>query len=121
MGRRKMGAGWRHSPLLHGQGFVFRYPETDHLALGIEGVEINVGDDPERVRCGAAGKLGQVAIGEARAATIGRARWRRRHPESGPAEAAAAAGTQTQGSQRHRKAVEAPAPDDGGAGGAGGG
>lgn len=47
----KTGLGPRNIPLLYSKGLVFSNAKADHLTLGVEGIEINVGDDPQRTRC----------------------------------------------------------------------
>jgi len=67
-------------PLLHCKRLIVRYPKTNHLDLGVEAIEVNVGNDPQRAGCGAGGELGQVAIGKARSPRASGA-GRRRVPE----------------------------------------
>ncbi len=50
------------SPLLDREGLVLVDAEPHHLALGVEGVEVDVGDHAERARGRVRGQLGQVAV-----------------------------------------------------------
>lgn len=52
-------------PLLDGEGFRRVDAQTDGFALGVEGVEIDVGDHAEGALRGVGLELGEVLVGEA--------------------------------------------------------
>ena len=64
------GAGWvvdgdEALPLLDGEGNGGIDAQAHRLALGVEGVEVDVGDDPERTGGRRVGEGGEVLVGEA--------------------------------------------------------
>lgn len=81
-----------HAPLLHGKRFVLWNPQTDHLGLRVEAIEVYVRNNPERARCVVCSHLVEVAIRELRAFRGGgtsgrrvpeRMRWRRHRGRRG--------------------------------------
>lgn len=49
-------------PLLHGKRFIFWHAQSHHLALSIEGVKVNMGNDPKRTCYRRDGKMGKLSI-----------------------------------------------------------
>lgn len=65
-------------PLLNGQRCLLGQAKPHHLALGVEGIEVNVSDNTQRI-CGAKGReLREMTIGELGASIAVVAAMRRR-------------------------------------------
>jgi hypothetical protein len=72
-------SGW--VPLLNGQGLVLGRAEADHLALRVEGIEIDVGDDAKGRRRRKGRQQAQLPVRELRLPAAGGAIGRGRVPE----------------------------------------
>ena len=57
-------------PLLDRQGLVLRDTEPYHLALSVERIEIDMGNDSQRTGCGRQSKLPQLPVSKPGFATL---------------------------------------------------